>query len=182
MATTFFIDIINEGEGVTITNNSTGTNVATPVPTIGGNTVTPEQRKLKLNFTGTLNGTIISYEFTKKQIVAFALKTPIILSASILSDGKYTVLPDDFYRIQLFCYEDLVIQWRSFISTLCSYSYVQKSIHDKIVHTERIIGGVEKTNIHSMVIHLEALEILGHNPPISMENTVVARLKYLKTI
>ena len=168
MAITFTIAPINGGTGVTLTNTLTGYTL------LPGHTLT-------LKVTGTLNGLIGSLLLTAPQIVAYSAKTPVVITASVLTAGTYTSLPDDFYKVQLVDMNGVAIAEVSDIMTLATKAYVQKSIHDKIVRTDRLIGFIEKESLHELFIHLRALEILGVNPPLSMEDTVVARITYLKT-
>jgi hypothetical protein len=160
----------------------------TITPVVGGasviltNTSTDYTRGsgvLKLKFTGTITGVVGDYTLSGANLSAFDAKTPITITVAALTASVYSILPDDFYRVQL---TDTTIDLESPIYPLGSCQYVQNLLHAKIVHTDRIIGFIEKANLHSMFIHLHVLEVLGDNPPISLEDTYVARLRYLKTI
>lgn len=137
---------------------------------------------LILSMLGTINGSIAAYTLSPAEKTAFLAKTPITIPVSELTDGNATILPDDFNRVQIIEMVGSVQHQQSLISTLTSYSYVQNSIHGRIVRTDRIITDVEKSNLSNMMIQLRALEILGPNPPVSLENSVVAKIKYLKSV
>ena len=169
MIPTFTITPINNGTGIVLTNTMTGT-------------VLVAGHSLVLDISGTINGIIASLVLSVDQIADYIAKIPITISAENLTAGKYLVLPDDFFSVQM---SDVItgsLPELSQIMCIATYSYVQKSIHDKIVHTDRIVGLREKNLLHELMIHLRALEILGNNPPISMKDTVIARLTYLKTL
>jgi len=137
---------------------------------------------LKLYFTGTFTGNLISYELSAEELVLWDAKNAITMNVADITGSTYTILPDDFYRIQVKELVNAVVALASGIQTISSYTYVLNLLNDKVVHTDRILNFVEKQNLHTMFIHIRALEILGSNPPISLEDKVVSTLKYLKTI
>ena len=139
------------------------------------------QGGLTLAFTGSITGAIAEYDLTAPELAYWDTGVAIDILTTYLTADDHSVLPDDFYRVQI---TDIGITPNelSGIMTLCSYVYVQNEINNKIIHSERVIGMVERHNIHAMFIHIRALEVLGSNPAISMEDTCVARIKYLKTV
>jgi hypothetical protein len=165
----FSISLINEDLKVRIVKTDTEHTFGT------GNT-------LIILFDGKINGNIASLLLTPQQIVDFNLQLPVDITVFALTDGRASILPDDFYRVQIQEKNGNNLVVTSEMTTLGSYSYIQKMINDKIVRTERIIGIVEKTNIHRLFIHMRVLLLYGTNPPISKENTIVNRIKYLKMI
>lgn len=165
----FTIVPITGSLGVTLTNTSTS---YTRDPTAS----------LKLYFTGTFTGNLVTYELSAEELILWDAKYPITMDTADITGSTYTVLPDDFYRIQVKELIDAVITLSSGIQTISSYTYVLNLLNDKVVHTDRILNFVEKQNLHAMFIHIRALEVLGSNPPISMEDKVVSTLKFLKTI
>ena len=170
MAITYTITPNDGGTGITLTNTATGYTLT------GGHTLT-------LVVTGTINGLIATYVLSGTQVTAFEAKTPIVLTASELTAAEYLLLPDDYFETQLTDKDaGAAIIEQSAIMPFSCYSYVQKIIHDKIVHTERLVGLLERTRLHEQFIQLQALVILGVNPIVSMKNTVVARINYLKTL
>jgi hypothetical protein len=168
-------------EFLTSTNDSGKT---IQILNIGNQTFTvPGSNKIVLSFVGTINHLIASLNLNNSQITAFNNKEVVQISCSNLTSGSFQTLPDDFFRVQIDeKTQDDFILIASNISILSIYSYVQNMIHEKIIHTERINSYLEKEKLHALLIHLTALEILGQNPPISMEDAVVARLNYLKTV
>lgn len=168
---TFTVNPDNENSGVIILNTSTGFALATPT------------NVLVVEMTGSITGEIASYTMSSGEIADFVNKVAVSLTCVELTDDEYTIFPDDFYRIQVVEKTSaLVVVQYSGVATLASYMYIQKSLHDKIVCTPRIIGIYEKLNIHKLFIHLKVLEVLGINPSVSMEDTVVNRINYLKTL
>lgn len=137
---------------------------------------------LKLFFTGTFTGNLVSYELSTAELVLWDAKSAITLDIPSITGSTYTILPDDFYRIQIKEYTGTVVTLSSGIQTISTYTYVLNLLNDKVVHIDRILNFVEKQNLHAMFIHIRALEVLGSNPPISMEDKVVSTLKFLKTI
>ena len=168
---TFTVTPDNANAGIVILNTTTGFALAAPT------------NVLLVEMTGSLSGEIASYIMTAEEMAAFVAKTAMAVTPSVLTDGGYTLFPDDFYRIQIIeKTAALAIVQYSQITTLSSYMYIQKALHDKIVCTPRIVGLYEKLGIHKSFIHLRVLEVLGINPPVSMEDAVVTRINYLKTL
>lgn len=169
MEITFDISQSVDGLSITLTNVSVG--------------YTPADGSAMLfTLSGTINGDLVAYIFSPAERTAFLAGTPLVLVLATISEAKVTILPDDFFRAKIVEKVNTAIVCESLLSSLSTISSIQNSIHNKIVHTNRILSEQAWHNIHGMVIHLEALEILGPNPPISMEDTVVNRIKYLKTL
>lgn len=154
---------------------------STKVRLTNTNTTYSRVGALILYFTGTISGAIAEYTLSSVELILWDAGTPIDITVAYLTDGDFTVLPDDFYRIQIKDPGVTPLEL-SGIMTICSYTYIQNEVNNKIIHSERVIGMVERHNIHAMFIHIRALEILGSNPPLSMEDTCVTRIKYLKTV
>jgi len=169
MKADFTVSVYNNGNSITLIN------------TIDDYVLT-NGHSLRLKMTGEINGVVADLVLNAGNVSDFIAKTPVDLSASDLSAGKYLVLPDDFYSLQLIDSLDSVDKEFSSIVCIATYSYVRKLMHDKIVHTDRMIGLKEKDMLHEQLIHFRALEILGNNPTVTMKDAVIARLTYLKTL
>jgi hypothetical protein len=162
-------EISSDGASITVT----GTTDAYVIP--AGNTLT-------FSVDGSINGEIASLVLSAQQEISFAAKTPFIITADTLTDGSYSILPDDFYKLQITEKDDQgAVVELSDVAVLSSYFWIQKRLHDEIVSTNRVLSFYSVQSLHSRFIHLHAIELYGQNPPLSKEDAVVSRINYLKT-
>ena len=127
MNITFTIEPMNNGGSVTLHNTTLNYSI-TP-----GN-------DLVVKFVGALNGAIVSYQLTSNQVQQFVEMNPVILTTAGMSSAKFSVLPDDFYRVQIFEKRGNFVEYQSPIVSLSTFAYVQNNAFTKIIYQNNVLN------------------------------------------